>query len=87
MKCLKCGAEVKESESDKFCEKCGFPLKIVARDEKITKLESIFLDVQSGIMLVNGKEMDNVTAFNLVFDKGKYGLDIQFDKTFKAYIC
>ena len=86
MKCLKCGAEIKDYENDKFCGKCGFPLKIAARDGKITKLESIFLDVQSGILLVNGKEIDNVTALNLVFDKGKYGLSVTRDEFFKAEV-
>ncbi len=84
MKCIKCKAEIKDYENDRFCRKCGFPLKAVARDGEITKLESIFLDVPNGIMLVNGKEMNNVTAFSMVFKEGKYGLDIQFDKVYKV---
>ena len=37
-------------------------------------------------MLVNGKEKNNVTAFSLVFDNGKYGLSITHDDIYEAAV-
>ena len=76
MKCPRCGTESRIRANDEFCHKCGHPLKIVAKDGESTDLKSFFLDVDSGIMLINGKEVNNVTAFSFKFDSGKYGLCI-----------
>ncbi|MFR2372963.1 MAG: zinc ribbon domain-containing protein [Anaerobutyricum sp.] len=65
MKCPRCGTESRIRANDEFCHKCGHPLKIVAKDGESTDLKSFFLDVDSGIMLINGKEVNNVTAFSL----------------------
>lgn len=69
---------------DKFCFKCGFPLEIVKPNETVEKLESFFIDVESGVIFINGKQINNVTAFSLQYDKGKYGLNISHDNLFKS---
>ncbi|MDU2007170.1 MAG: zinc ribbon domain-containing protein [Lachnospiraceae bacterium] len=84
MKCPKCGEEKRVRGNDSFCWKCGFPLNAAARDGNVLELRSFFLDVDSGVMLVNGKEVNNVTAFSFVLDKGKYGLSITLDNHFQA---
>lgn len=86
MKCPRCETESRIRANDEFCHKCGYPLKIVAKDGESTDLKSFFLDVDSGIMLINGKEVNNVTAFSFKFDSGKYGLCITRDEPYKALV-
>ena len=84
MKCPKCGTESRIREDDKFCYKCGYPLKALAKNGEDIELKSFFLDVRSGAILINGKEVNNVTAFSLNFNSGKYGLCITREDPYKA---
>ena len=86
MKCPKCGQESRIKFNDIYCRSCGFPLKAVSHDGEQSELESIYVDVNFGIMLVNGKEINNVTAFSLELKDGKYGLSVVHDDCFKASI-
>lgn len=45
--------------------------------EELKKFE---LDIEKGIVIVNGEEQKNITAFSLIFRKGEYGLDMTYDK-------
>ena len=85
-KCPRCGETSRIREEDRFCHKCGYSLKITAHDGEVEELKSFFLDIGSAIMLVNGKEKNNVTAFSLVFDNGKYGLSITHDDIYEAAV-
>ena len=84
MRCPRCGTELRIMEEDKFCYECGFPLKITTKDGESVVLKSFFLDVDSGVMYVNGKEINNVTAFSLKFEDGKYGLCITHEDPYEA---
>ena len=53
---------------------------------KDKELKTFLLNTENGTVLVNGEEIDNVTALNLVFDKGKYGLSVTRDEFFKAEV-
>ncbi len=73
MKCPRCGTESRIRANDEFCHKCGHPLKIVAKDGESTDLKSFFLDVDSGIMLINGKEgMEIFSKKTMTFGKIKF---------------
>lgn len=50
------------------------------------ELKTLFLDVEKGIFKINGEEIKKVTAFTLIFKKGKYSLVVSKDKLFKASI-
>lgn len=50
------------------------------------ELKTFFLDVEKGIFKINGEEVKKVTAFTLIFKKGKYGLVVSRDELFKASI-
>ena len=82
MKCPRCGVESREK--DRFCRECGFPLNASLGLGSSEELKSFFLDVNLGVMLVNGREEKNVTAFSLHFENGKYGLTVNSDVSFKA---
>lgn len=82
MKCPRCGVESREK--DRFCRECGFPLNASLGLGSSEELKSFFLDVNLGVMLVNGREAKNVTAFSLHFKNGKYGLTVNSDVSFKA---
>lgn len=82
MKCPRCGVESREK--DRFCRECGFPLNASLGLGSSEELKSFFLDVNLGVMLVNGREAKNVTAFSLHFENGKYGLTVNSDVSFKA---
>lgn len=84
MKCPRCGAESRIEENDKFCHECGFPLKALLGLGGSKELKSFFLDVDLGVMIVNGGEIKNVTAFSFRFENGKYGLSITNEHFFKA---
>lgn len=84
MKCPRCGTESRIGGKNKFCHECGFPLNVSFGLQDSGDLKSFFLDVDLGIMLVNGNEERNVTAFSLRFKDGKYGLALNCDKSFKA---
>lgn len=84
MKCPKCGQESRIKESDKFCHECGFPLKAVVNDGKTRTFDSFYIDVNTGVMLVNGEEVNNVIAFSLELKEGEYNLDIIYDNLYKA---
>lgn len=82
----RCGEISRIREEDRFCHKCGYPLKVTAHDGEAEELKTFFLDIDSAIMLVNGKEKNNVAAFSLVFDNGKYGLSITYDEIYEATV-
>ena len=84
MKCPRCGMELRIREDDKFCHECGFPLNAYLGIWESEELKSFFLDVNLGVMLVNGREAKNVTAFSQHFETGKYGLTVNSDVSFKA---
>ena len=86
MKCQKCGQESRIRENDKFCHECGFPLGVTSHDGEPQKLNSVFVDVASGVMLINGEEVNNVTAFSFVFENGKYGLVVTYDDYYEASV-
>ena len=71
MRCPRCGMELRIREDDKFCYECGFPLNAYLGIWGSEELKSFFLDVNLGVMLVNGREEKNVTAFSLHFENGK----------------
>lgn len=48
------------------------------------KLETIHLDVNKGELIVNGKKINNVSAFSLIFKDGEYGLKITQDVFFES---
>lgn len=50
------------------------------------KLKTVYLDVEKGVFLVNGKDMATTTAFSLVFKDGEYGLKITDNKTFLSKV-
>lgn len=50
------------------------------------KLKSLFLDVEKGELVINGKDMDNVTAFSLTFKDGEYGLRVTHDDLYTSEI-
>ena len=84
MKCPRCGTESRIRKEDKFCHKCGHPLKAMSKDGETESLKSFFLDVDTGVLLINGEEINNVTAFSLEFIGGKYGLCITREEPYKA---
>lgn len=84
MECPRCGIKSRIRENDKFCHECGFPLNAFLGIRGSEELKSFFLDVNLGVMLVNGNEEKNVTAFSLRFENGKYGLTLGHDVSFKA---
>lgn len=84
MKCPRCGTESRIREDDKFCHKCGYPLKAVARDGESEELKSFFHDIDTGVLLINGKEINNVTAFSLNFTRGKNGLCVTLEDLYEA---
>lgn len=43
---------------------------------EMEKLKKFFLDIDNGLLIINGEEIKNVTAFSLVFKEGEYGLEI-----------
>lgn len=55
-----------------------------ANEGKIGTLKSFYIDITTGTMLVNGKEVNNVIAFSLELKEGKCNLDIVYDKLYKA---
>lgn len=48
------------------------------------KLTTFYVDVEKGVMLVNGQEVKNVTAFSMSFKDGEYGLRITHDDTYSS---
>lgn len=84
MKCPRCGTERRIKEDDEFCHNCGYPLKVRAKDGNSENLKSFFLDIDTGVLLINGKEINNVTAFSLDFSGGKYGLFITREDPYEA---
>lgn len=50
------------------------------------ELQTFFLDIKKGKLEINGEEVKKVTAFTLIFKKGKYGLVVSRDELFKASI-
>lgn len=86
MRCPRCGAESGIEKNDKFCRECGFPLNVALKQNDTKVLTSFFLDVNSGVLLVNGVEEKKVTAFSLKFENGKYGLILSRDFFFKAAV-
>ena len=52
--------------------------------KEMEKLNTFFIDVEKGVMMVNGQEVKNVTAFSMVFKDGEYGLRITHDDTYSS---
>lgn len=50
------------------------------------KLKTFYLDVEKGVLLVNGRNMGRTTEFSLVFKDGEYGLKITENKTFLSKV-
>lgn len=50
------------------------------------ELKTFLVNTEIGTVLVNGKEIKNVTALTLVFENGKYGLTVTRDEFFKAKV-
>lgn len=57
-----------------------------SRDGEQEQLDTFYIDVKAGVMIVNGTEVNNVTAFSLNFKEGKYGLEIDYSDLFKAIV-
>ncbi len=86
MKCPRCGNEAKNKKKNKFCRECGFPLNATPHLYSKEKLKSLFLDVEKGVLLVNGIEVKKVAEFSFHLKNGKYGLCITQDRFFKATV-
>lgn len=82
MECRKCGNEIKNRE--RFCSNCGFPVSAFPKSAEKTPLHSFYVDVESGVVMVNGKEINHVTVLDFKFENGKYSLVITYDDVFKA---
>lgn len=54
--------------------------------DDVKDLRTFSLDIEKGTLVVNGEEIKKVTAFTLVFENGKYGLNITRDVFFKAKV-
>ena len=59
---------------------------LAIHEDEVTDLKFFYLDVDSGKLMVNGKEINNVTAFSFRFTNGKYGLDITHDVKYAATV-
>ena len=42
----------------------------------IEELKSVYLDVEKGVLEVNGQELKNVTEFSMTFKDGEFGLSV-----------
>lgn len=51
---------------------------------KMEKLTTFYVNVEKGVMMVNGQEVRNVTAFSLAFKDGEYGLKITHDDAYSS---
>lgn len=61
-------------------------MDLALHEDEVTDLKFFYLDVDSGKLMVNGKEINNVTAFSFHFANGKYGLDITHDVKYAATV-
>lgn len=52
----------------------------------MNKIKTFSLDVEKGMLLVNGKEIKNVTAFSLMFKDGEYGLSVSHDDIYASNV-
>ena len=51
---------------------------------KIEELKSVYLDVEKGVLKVNGQEIKNVTEFSMTFKDGEFGLSVTHDDKFTS---
>lgn len=51
---------------------------------KIEELKSVYLDVEKGVLEVNGQELKNVTEFSMTFKDGEFGLSVTHDDNFTS---
>lgn len=63
-------------------------MKKVEVKAEVGELHSVFIDVDAGLLKINGQEINanNVTALSLNAREGKYGLTIERYENFKAEI-
>ncbi len=50
----------------------------------IEELKSVYLDVEKGVLEVNGQELKNVTEFFMTFKDGEFGLSVTHDDNFTS---
>ena len=50
----------------------------------VQKLNTVFVDIDNGVIAVNGKELSNVTAFSMILKDGEYGLKIAKDEFYES---
>lgn len=84
MKCIKCGSEIKNYEDDRFCSKCGYPI----REEKgmqTLKLESLHFDAGiPGGLWINGRRIDRLLGFEMKCNNRECSLIVSADEEYKA---
>lgn len=83
MKCIRCKAEIKDYENDRFCRKCGYP---VVKDTNMETfpLKTVFFDAEvTRTLYVNGRRIDRLLGFELKFKDGECSLLISADEEYK----
>lgn len=50
----------------------------------IEELKSVYLDVEKGVLEVNGQKLKNVTEFSMTFNDGEFGLSVTHDDKFTS---
>ncbi len=83
MKCLKCGAEIKDYENDRYCRKCGYP---VVKDTNMATfpLKTVFFDAEvTRTLYVNGRRIDRLLGFELKCEGNECSLLISADEEYK----
>lgn len=50
----------------------------------IKELKSAYLDVEKGVLKVNGQEIKNVTELSITFKDGEFGLSVTHDDNFTS---
>lgn len=84
MKCIKCGAELKEYDNDKFCRKCGYPLDS-DKGMRTFPLRTLYFDAETTKTLwVNGHKIDRLTAFEVKCNNRECSLVISADEEYKT---
>lgn len=50
----------------------------------IEELKSVYLDVEKGVLEVNGQKLKNVTEFSMTFKDGEFCLSVTHDDNFTS---
>lgn len=83
MKCIKCKAEIKDYENDRFCRRCGYPV-VKDTEMKIFPLETVFFDAKiTRTLYVNDRRIDRLREFELKCKGGECSLLISADEEYK----